>query len=129
MALLVVAILSIPAWIPLAIVVIVSTLLTGFDNVASEQLDRRFKEQQEADMQADKVLDEIITVQATPTTKPEVQRSVRDNKIRKELMIDLKICDIDTSKFEGMTTREIFKALTKKELAELNKLRRFMNDH
>lgn len=120
LSLLIIGALSIPAWIPALLVLIIGTFLTGFDNVASEQLDRQYKEQQE-----EQTLEQIKAEPDFNAIKAELLAKDTEREI---LLRDLKAIGVDTLQYELKNRKQIEKSLNEKQRKELEELRSFLND-
>lgn len=121
LSLLLIGLLSIPAWIPALLVLIIGTFLTGFDDVASQQLDRRYKEHQE--LEAIEEMAKAVEKHDFNATKKEILEAHPE---RQRLLIELETLGIDTDKYEYKNHKEIEKSLTKNQRKQLTELRSFL---
>ncbi len=130
-ALLVIALTTIPAWIPFAIIIGLSALLTGFDSTIEEQqLGAIYKRQEMANQSSETTTGHV---QSNDTEKLKTARQsylknqAYDNEPKRvELLKDLKTIGVDVGRFNGMNYKQIMQDLFKHEKSELEKLRSFL---
>lgn len=136
MGLLLVAVFTIPAWIPLVITIVVVTVLAGgnldgyYEQDIQRSRERREKETEEnlARLEAQESFSEmdvplIQNVEIAPS-KTEVLETIE----RSELMKDLTTIGVNTYGLRYMSDDEILASLSKEDAINLRELRRFLND-
>ena len=127
-----VAIFTIPAWIPLVLIVVIAIVASGnnLDGYYEQDL-RREKYRQAEDLKR-KQERKSLELDLTTPIEEQQQEAYRKSEIlasdteRTALLKDLAIIDVDVSKFEMVDKADIEKALTKEERIVLREMRGFL---
>lgn len=126
-----VAIFTIPAWIPLVLIVVIAIVASGnnLDGYYEQDL-RREKYRQAEDLK--RRLERRLELDLTTPIEEQQQEAYRKAEVlandteRTALLKDLAIIDVDVSKFEMVDKADIEKALTKEERIVLREMRGFL---
>jgi len=127
-----VAIFTIPAWIPLVLIVVIAIVASGnnLDGYYEQDL-RREKYRQAEDLKR-RLERKSLELDLTTPIEEQQQEAYRKSEIlandteRTALLKDLAIIDVDVSKFEMVDKADIEKALTKEERIVLREMRGFL---
>ena len=121
---------SIPAWMPLLATLIIASMLTGFDDsVVNQQLERRHAAEQLEEQYKRSPVGEneqnVSYERRKAHDRYTKNRLLEQQPERIELLKELEVTGVDVDKFTGMTVKQIYKKLTKKQATELESLRSF----
>jgi hypothetical protein len=127
-----VAIFTIPAWIPLVLIVVIAIVASGnnLDGYYEQDL-RREKYRQAEDLKR-RLERKSLELDLTTPIEEQQQEAYRKAEVlandteRTALLKDLAIIDVDVSKFEMVDKADIEKALTKEERIVLREMRGFL---